>query len=77
MKILVAIGSKVSFNECPAELFDFDGGPVGTINQIDVHSNTVSVDVPSWGEILFSLDGSAWSDCCRFKREIPFVSWEC
>ena len=76
MKILVAIGSKVSFDEYPAELEEFDGGPVGTINWINVHSNTVSVDVPSWGEILFSLDGSAWSDCCRFKQEFLFLSWE-
>lgn len=74
MKILIAPGSKIPFNELPDTL-EFE--TKGTVNWINVHSNTVSVDVPSWGEVLFSLDGSSWSDCGEFKRDIAFVSWEC
>lgn len=72
MKIMVNPGDVVSFDEKPDTL-DFE--VKGVVNWINVHMNTVSVEVPGWGEVLFSLDGSAWSDCGQFKRETMFVLW--
>jgi hypothetical protein len=73
MKILIGVGDPVRFDELPDSL-DFETR--GIVSWINVHSNTVGVDVPEWGEVLFSLDGSSWSDCGAFKRDILFVSWD-
>lgn len=73
MKIMIRPGDAVSFDEKPDTL-DFE--VQGVVSWVNVHMNTVSVEVPSWGEVLFNLDGSSWSDCGMFKRETQFVSWK-
>jgi hypothetical protein len=70
MKVLIKVGSKISFNELPDSLdFETEGTVTALTNYL------VIVHVPGWGYVSFDLAGSSWSRCDGFKRETPFVSW--
>lgn len=73
MKIVIQVGSKVSFDELPGLL---DYGTEGTITYINYQENCVFVRVPEWNDdVVFNLDGSSWSLCEGFKRDTAFIDW--
>lgn len=73
MKIVIQVGSKVSFDEFPTLL---DYGTEGTVTCINHQENCVFVRVPEWNDdVVFHLDGSSWSLCSEFKRETAFIDW--
>lgn len=71
MKVLIKVGSRVSFNELPDSL-DFEN----TEGSVTAMTNyLVIVHVPEWGYVNFDLTGSSWSHCGEFKRDSAFVDW--
>lgn len=70
MKVMIAIGDEVSFDELPGSI------PFGTEGEIvNITNDLVMVRVPDWGIVEFDLGGSSWSHCGEFKRDCAFVDW--
>lgn len=72
IKILVKVGMKVPMDECPDKYWE-NRQNVGIVKGVDRKRNLVVVAMPDDKLVKFELDGSSWSDCGEFKRDVRFV----